>query len=72
MAWLAVDYDETEFIMKEKPKRILVKGRHEGQDFECYANPNPVLGSSFRLPTGSIEKLIGKKLTWNDEPVKIE
>jgi hypothetical protein len=24
------------------------------------------------LPKGSIEKLIGKKLTWNDEPVKIE
>lgn len=24
------------------------------------------------LPKGSIEKLIGKKLTWNDEPIKIE
>ena len=24
------------------------------------------------LPKGSIEKLIGKKLTWDDEPVKIE
>ena len=23
------------------------------------------------LPEGSIEKLIGKKLTWEDEPVKI-
>lgn len=24
------------------------------------------------LPKGSIEKLIGRKLTWEDEPVKIE
>lgn len=24
------------------------------------------------LPKGSIEKLIGRTLTWNDEPVKIE
>lgn len=23
------------------------------------------------LPKGSIEKLIGKRLTWNDEPVKL-
>lgn len=28
-------------------------------------------GAMFTIPKGSIEKLIGHKLTWEDEPVEI-
>ena len=30
------------------------------------------LDKGIKLPKGSIEKLIGKKLTWRDEPVKLK
>lgn len=29
-------------------------------------------GRVFEIPKGSIEKLIGKKLTWEDEPVELK
>jgi hypothetical protein len=28
--------------------------------------------NALKLPKGSIKKLIGRELTWNDEPVKLE
>lgn len=58
MAWLAVDNDNSEYIYTEQPTRI--------RDI-CW-------GSIYRyahMSYGSIEKLIGRKLTWDDEPVEI-
>lgn len=57
MAWLAVDKDETELIFELEPFRI--------NNTEWMQGCNYV-----KLPTDSIEKLIGKKLTWLDEPVE--
>ena len=60
MAWLAVDKDGDEYIYSSEPERdddLFVNSEYDGKFFE--------------LPNGSIEKLIGKKLTWDDEPVEI-
>lgn len=60
MAWLAVDKDGGEVIYNMYPER--------GQfvfDPECYR-------ISIDLPDGTIEKIIGRKLTWEDEPVEIK
>lgn len=42
---------------------------------EIWSNPYSSPGIEtigIGLPDGSIEKLIEKKLTWNDEPVELE
>lgn len=57
MAWLAVNKNETEVIFHSKPIR-----------FEKYWESND---DYVDLPSGSIEKLTGKQLTWEDEPIEI-
>lgn len=60
--YVAVDYDGTESIFEEKPKRC-------GNDLPMWDNE---YGCSFIvLPKGSIEKLIGRQITWDDEPVQL-
>ena len=59
MARLAVDKDGTEVIFSEEPERGI---------FERWINGV----SSVELPEGSIEKLIGRKLNWDDEPVELK
>jgi len=61
MAWLAVDPDNSEFIYYDCPQRSFV-GK-----FHCWGSEDETI----ELPIGSIEKLIGKKLTWEDEPEEI-
>jgi hypothetical protein len=64
MAWLAVDGNRDEYIYDIHPCR-----NNEFKVFELddnYYEPHHV-----KLPQGSIEKLIGRKLTWDDEPVEI-
>ena len=61
MAWLAVDKNGAECIYDTLPERnVDVWSAHR------YNN------SWIELPHGSIAKLIGRELTWSDEPVKIE
>ena len=46
-----------------KPTRVVSKDNYYGwKDTFCEIN----------LPKGSIKKLIGRELTWEDEPVKLE
>lgn len=66
MAWIAVDKDGTEFIFEDCPVRYteiwwprLIPSN--GGTIQLYA----------KLPKGSIKKLIGRELTWEDEPVEI-
>lgn len=63
MAWLAVDYDGTEWISKHEPVRDS-PGYFEPPQFWFFYSDKVV------LPKGSIKKLISKNLTWWDEPVK--
>ncbi|MDE7350085.1 MAG: fructan hydrolase [Muribaculaceae bacterium] len=69
MAYLACDKDGTETIYFRKPFRGGEKYHNglwlpskEERDEQTYIN----------LPHGSIAKLIGRELTWSDEPVKYE
>ena len=57
MAWLAVDKDGDEYVYDSEPLR----------DDTLFTN----YGKYVELPKGSIKKLIGKPLTWDDEPVEI-
>lgn len=59
MAWLAVDMDGSEFIYSDCPERVF------GNQF------NPTEGGYICLPTGTIEKMLGYKLTWKDDPVEL-
>ena len=63
MAYLAVDKNGAECIATCPPVRMRKLGEW-GIAYE--------LGNNFaELPPGSIKKLIGRELTWDDEPVKI-
>lgn len=64
MAWLAVNKDGSETIFQDEPKRIKLGGGTwvtPCGDIDCVS-----------LLEGSIEKLIGKKLTWEDESVEMK
>lgn len=60
MAWVAVDKDKTESIFPDKPQRIF------SRDLYWKA-----IGGIL-LPEGSIKKLIGKELSWDDEPFELK
>lgn len=61
MAWLAVDKDGAEWIFETKPIRNVNVFYLFGDDSE----------NLLELPNGTIEKIIGRKITWEDEPVEI-
>lgn len=61
MAYVAVNKDGTEYIYPEKPFRLTESWTG------IKMNTTPIA-----LPKGSIEKLIGKTLTWKDKPVKLK
>ncbi len=63
MAYVAVDEDGTEAVYSEKPYRFA----NNQWDYDIDADVVCV-----ELPKGSIEKLIGRKLTWEDEPVELK
>ena len=58
MAFVAVDADGEEYIYHTKP----VRNTEDWEDGFM----------AILLPTGSIAKLIGKELTWEDEPVELK
>ena len=66
MAYLAVDKDGSEWVWNCRPLRNKYRGRWESLYSE-YGEYRCV-----KLPNGSIEKLIGKSMTWADEPYQME
>ena len=58
MAWVAVDSVNLEWVFRNKP----TKGKYGW----WYAEDAIV------LPKGTIKKLIGRELTWVDEPVELK
>lgn len=63
MAWLAVDADKSEWIYDRKPTR---------QSFKDVWACDGEYDCMIELPAGSIARLIGRELTWEDEPVMIK
>lgn len=64
MAFLAVDKDGGEYIYNLKPIR------HKSEMWMCDVDGDDKYG--VELPKGSIAKLIGRELTWEDEPVELK
>ena len=63
MAWVAVDRDGSERIYHFSPYR-------EADYWTCpMAMP---LSRPIELPKGSIKKLIGRDLTWKDDPSELK
>ena len=60
MAWLAVDSDDGEHIFIAKPNRGTQRWSTEC-DYDM-----------IRMPVGSIEKLLGYKITWKNESVELK
>jgi hypothetical protein len=60
MAWVAVDKNGDEHVFDMKPIR------------SHFGTWKVAVYGKIQIPRGSIKKLIGKELTWNDEPVKLE
>lgn len=66
MAWVAVDRDGSEWIYGGgRPYRGY-------ETFFFVANIGSIGRASVELPKGTIEKLIGRKLKWEDEPVELK
>lgn len=66
MAWVAVDSDGSECIYRYKPSRSRYNywtDRSNAMERE---------DSGIDMPKGSIKKLIGKDLTWKDDPVELK
>lgn len=62
MAWVAVDKDGTEYIFLDKPERLSVNWQDLMYGFY----------TDIQIPRGSIKKLIGRDLTWEDNPVELK
>ena len=62
MAWVAVNKYNREYIYEEKPKRCY---------YGVWAQAS-LLDNAVELPKGSIKKLIGRELTWENELVKLK
>ena len=64
MAWVAVDKSGDEWIYAEKPKKY--------EDSVCWCSYSNENYSYIHVPKGTIEKIIGRKLTFEDEPVELK
>lgn len=67
MAWLAVDKDGTEAIFNIKPFRGSNRIKYNTEMWVVLSIKTHYID----LPKGTIKKLIGRELKWEDEPVKI-
>lgn len=63
MAWVAVTKRGREFISICKPIRVTDEDNYFGWKDTFF---------EISLPHGSIKKLIGRELSWNDEPVELK
>ena len=66
MAWLAVHENGKEGIFTNKPVR------KEYNWWDMVYIDYTSFDSEISLPIGTIKKLIGRNLTWKDEPVELK
>lgn len=62
MAWVAVSRTGEEYIFNSKPYKV------EGFHYWLSSSKN----QGISLPYKTIEKIIGKELSWDDEPVELK
>lgn len=61
MAWVCVNSCGTELIFETEPHKVAYSWRDNEGSCRCIA-----------LPKGSIKKLIGKELSWEDDCVELK
>lgn len=61
MIWVAVNKDGSEYVYLEEPERW--------KEVNRWITPGVRSG---RLPKGTIKKLIGKELSWRNNPVALK
>lgn len=64
MAWLAVDEDKMAWVFKSKPHRKThptMSDYWESEDGNCYP-----------IDREAIDVILGREMTWDDEPVEIK
>lgn len=66
MAWLAVDLDGTESVFSEKPGRIDDVWLDKQE-----MNRIPLENTFYILEKGEVERILKKRLSWEDEAVEI-
>ena len=67
MAFVAVNDNGDEYIYEEMPERCF-----GWQWIPTFCEYQDRIYDSIKLPHGSIKKLIGRELSWNDSPVKLK
>nr|DAR23087.1 MAG TPA: hypothetical protein [Caudoviricetes sp.] len=73
MAWLACGCYNDEFIFNYKPHRDCVYASNDERiEYWEGFRDGSFIDNPVELPKGSIKKLIGKDLSWEDEPVELE
>ena len=66
MAWVAVNENEDEYIFEAIPERCF-----GCQWLPTFCESQDRIYDSIKLPKGSIKKLIGRELSFTDEPVEL-
>ena len=74
MAWVCVGYSGEELIFSNKPYRKICKNvfRIDNDDIIDRYWIDDKYCSYLNLPKGSIKRLIGRELSWEDEPVELK
>ncbi len=67
MAWVSIDKNGDEYIFQEKPVREETVWDIAKYPYDYYHDD-----SCIELPKGSIKKLIGKELSWEDDCVELK
>ena len=71
MAWLSVNENGNENI--SMGKTFIGWGRMwEYEEEVCIESEWGTVSTIIEIPIGTIEKIIGKKLTWEDDPIEIK
>lgn len=70
MAWIAVNGNGDETISSGKPERGWGKEWDYSEEIGIECEHGSV-SFTFPLPKGSINKLIGRELTWKNEPIEL-
>ena len=68
MSWLAVDNNGVETISAYKPNY----DGFEWDDYQFSEEESDYISTTMILPKGFIKKLLGKELTLQDSPIRIE
>ena len=71
MAWVAVDNNGNEKISMGKPFRGW-GSMWEYEEEVCIESEWGTVSTIIDIPIGTIEKIIGKKLTWKDDPIELK